>query len=373
VRLPSIDILRALAIVLMIVVHFVENLSGSYGSDGGPFLGAARYGWLPTGFAAPLFTFLSGVSYRLWLDAQTRRGRDDVTISKATVRRGLLLMLLGFAFNVVVWTPEDVFNWDVLTFIGTAILALDVVRRMPPWPTALTACLVVAVSPALRSLADYPAAWTDGSFDYDFTLHDVALGFLVTGYFPVFPWIAFPIAGFLAAPAILGPAAGGEDRGPLRPLAGGGLLVAASAVAIALRPVLPSTLTSSTAAWTMFPATTAYVLGTLGATVIALTLLHRRLDGGDGRAAVATPWASALSRHALTIYLLHHVVHVWPLWAWGYASTGEMTSLWQVAMPAWIAVVCGLVCVVAMAVVARWMDQTRAPSAESLLRWLSDP
>ena len=53
-RQPSIDVLRAVAIVLMVTVHFVENLSGAYGADGGPLLGAYRYWWLPTGFAAPL-------------------------------------------------------------------------------------------------------------------------------------------------------------------------------------------------------------------------------------------------------------------------------------------------------------------------------
>ena len=109
-RLVSIDVLRTTAIVLMTLVHFVENLAGSYDIESGPFIGANRYWWMPTGFAAPLFTFLSGVSYRLWADAQAARGRDTDEISKITVRRGLFLILFGFAFNVLVWMPEDVFN-----------------------------------------------------------------------------------------------------------------------------------------------------------------------------------------------------------------------------------------------------------------------
>lgn len=55
-RLVSIDILRSLAIITMVIIHFVENLSSFYGADGST-LGRV---WLPTGFAAPLFTFLSG-------------------------------------------------------------------------------------------------------------------------------------------------------------------------------------------------------------------------------------------------------------------------------------------------------------------------
>ena len=39
-RQPSLDLLRAIAITLMVIVHFVENLSGWYGTDGGPFAGS---------------------------------------------------------------------------------------------------------------------------------------------------------------------------------------------------------------------------------------------------------------------------------------------------------------------------------------------
>ena len=91
-RQASIDVLRAVAIMLMVVVHFVENLSGWYGEADNVFAGVHRVWWLPTGFAAPIFTFLTGVSYRLWLDLQWRRGRSDEAIAKGTVRRGLLLV-----------------------------------------------------------------------------------------------------------------------------------------------------------------------------------------------------------------------------------------------------------------------------------------
>ncbi|MGI9176615.1 MAG: heparan-alpha-glucosaminide N-acetyltransferase domain-containing protein [Pirellulales bacterium] len=175
-RLSSIDLLRSIAIVLMTLVHFVENLAGSIDIHDGPFIGANRYWWMPTGFAAPLFTFLSGVSYRLWADAASARGRDSEELSKITVRRGLFLILFGFAFNVLVWLPEDVFNWDILTLIGTAMLALDIARRTAP-AVGIVACgLLVGLAPILRAVADYRAFWAAGFYDYDFTLGDVLLG-----------------------------------------------------------------------------------------------------------------------------------------------------------------------------------------------------
>src|SRR4051812_1056538 len=88
-RYASIDLLRTLAIVLMVVVHFMENLAG--------------VDWAPAGAGAPLFAFLAGVSFRLWARSEEAKGTPDAVIRLIAVRRGLFLFALGFAFNVCVW------------------------------------------------------------------------------------------------------------------------------------------------------------------------------------------------------------------------------------------------------------------------------
>lgn len=369
-RLVSIDVLRAVAIVLMTLVHFVENLAGSYDVESGPFIGANRYWWMPTGFAAPLFTFLSGVSYRLWADAQAARGRDGEELSKITVRRGLFLILFGFLFNVLVWLPEDIFNWDILTLIGTAMLALDVARRTPPVVPAVACGLLIALAPTLRAVAGYREFWANGFFDYDFSFGDVLLGYLATGYFPVFPWLAMPLAGFLAAPAIYGRQAG-QGRGAAA--VAGGLLLAAALAVMAARPLVPSGLITHDRLWAMFPPTTGYVLGTIGGTILMGALLHRLLDG---RAAAPGPLlriAGGMSRHSLSLYILHHVAHVWPLWLAGFVATGDADAYWQVAMPASAAIAWAVAFLCLAAWLAERMDRPGVPSAESLLRWLCEP
>jgi uncharacterized membrane protein len=366
-RLASVDVLRAIAIVLMTVVHFVENLAGSWDVVDGLFLGASRYWWLPTGFAAPMFTFLSGASYRLWADAQRARGRTDAELTKITVRRGLFLILLGFAFNVLVWMPEDVFNWDILTLIGIATLALDVARRVPA-AVPLTACgLLVALAPPLRVLADYHTAWSSGFFEYDFVLGDVVRGCLVNGYFPVFPWLALPLAGFVAAPLLYG---GQPAR---RPLIIGGLLVAAAAGLMAARPLVPTRLVTTHLLWSMFPPTTPYVLGTMGGVMLLAALLHRSLDASSTGGGRLLRVAGAMSRHSLSLYIIHHVAHLWPLWLVGFVTTGDATALWQVAMPVSMAICWAVACLCAMAWLADRMDRPGSLSAESLLRWLCEP
>jgi uncharacterized membrane protein len=363
-RQTSIDVLRSIAICLMIVVHFVENLSA--GHDAASTALAAT---LPAGVAAPLFLFLVGVNYRLWADMQADRGRSSTSVSKRSVRRGLFLVGAGFAFNVLVWLPEDTFNWDVLTFVGIALLVLDVARRMPPSAVVCGAGIILAISPVLRGVADYAAYWQQPWFDYDFTLSDVALGGLVVGYFPLFPWLVLPLTGFLVAPLIFG------SRGrPSRCFGIAGGLAAVSAGVLAVWPLLPDRWRAGAAdGWSMFPASTAYILGSTALALASLVLLHTLLDrpAASGWRERPAAWTGPFSRHSFSIYVLHHIVHVWPLWIADLTGDADVTC-WQTALPASAALALAAACIVGCGLLFVWVDRLRLPSLESLMRWVCD-
>src|SRR4051794_6993289 len=108
----------------MIQVHFVGHLSPRAGPYAWLYEASAALGLIP----APLFTFVSGVSYGLWVRKQEALGKGDAAITKVTLRRGLFLFGAGVAFNVLVWLPEDTFNWDVLTLLGAALVLLAFAR-----------------------------------------------------------------------------------------------------------------------------------------------------------------------------------------------------------------------------------------------------
>jgi uncharacterized membrane protein len=389
----SIDILRTVAIFMMVVVHFVENLSSMHGSSLSTSHPLAPW-WLPSGLAAPLFTLLTGTSYAIWLGIQQARRSDEDLISKRTVRRGFFLIGLGFAFNVLVWLPEDTFNWDVLTLIGTAMVAFSVIRWLPmPIPLLMSAA-IVATAPLLRELADYPAYWTNFYFDYDVTLTDVLLGYLVVGYFPVFPWLAYPIVGFVVGRQVFVPASPHEaiDRSPasLRLAAAGGLAVAASGCLMLITSISGDT-TATTAVggafrppgWTMFPASSVYVFGSLGVGMLLLAVLHAFLDespgapsGGHASRFLLPPalgtFFSVFSRHSLSIYLLHHIVHLWPLWIYGMATAGDPTASWQTIMPAWASLTLAILFFAGCFPLFNWLDRRGLPTAETWMRWLCD-
>jgi uncharacterized membrane protein len=273
------------------------------------------------------------------------------------------LIALGFAFNVLIWLPEDIFNWDVLTLIGCGLLVLTVARQMPDAVVIFTAGLIIAVAPALRVATDYASYWTAGYYDYDFAWTDVVLGWLVTGYFPIFPWLAFPLLGYALMPHLLGP-------GRSLVLIGTGFVVTSAAV-IASWASLPVAITGGRVhAWSMFPASTAYVLGTLGGVCVAVTVLQRLLDGDGPASRWLASWVTPLSRHSLSLYLLHHAAHIWPLWIYGAAATGAATSLWQKAMPAAASMSLAGVFLLAAAAACREADRRRIPMAEDFMRRL---
>ena len=368
-RLVSIDILRSLAIITMVIIHFVENLSSFYGADGST-LGRV---WLPTGFAAPLFTFLSGASYFLWWRSRESLGWSDEYISKVTIRRGLFLFVLGFLFNVCVWLPEDIFNWDILTLIGGSLLLLNIARRLPAAIIPVIVVGTLVMSPVLRAMADYPTYWTNGYFECDLTLSDVLLGFCSVGYFPLFPWMIFPLAGFMTASILFSKPS--CPRATAQVAVCGVVMIACSIIAMTLRGSTPEVIQEHfLQGWRMFPPSTEYVTGTLGMVIVSLAACHHWIDRNPiiHRSEYLVKSASIFSKYSLSMYLLHHIVHLWPLWIVGMWTGDDPTHLWGNAMPKEVSFTASILFLIACFVLFRWMERTRRGGAESVLRWICD-
>ena len=375
-RLLSVDILRTLAIVMMVLVHFVENLAAGYWSAGNETVAFHSPWWLPMSLAAPLFTLLVGISYRAWVTVLTERGTPNEVISKRSVRRGLFLIGLGFLFNIFVWLPEDTFNWDILTFIGSALLLLNLIRSMPTEVLPVVGFIIVMISPTLRIVADYPAFWTNAHFDYEFTLTDVIQGYLVTGYFPLFPWLLFPVAGYSIAPLVL-PGQNRTDR-LISPQHFSRLGILLLSVALLVRFAPLEAPLGSELRYSMFPASSRYLFSVLTGGIGSLLILHclvdlRPTDTRDRQQSLsATQICRVISRHSLSLYLLHHVVHIWPLWVYGLASTGEPTSHWQTLMPASAAAGLAVLFCVGSVPLFLLIDRRGWPTVETVMRWVAD-
>ena len=357
-RHASIDAVRALAIVLMVLVHFTENLAGWVI----PFAGSG----------APMFVVLSGVSFALWVESQQRRGITAEEITRRGVRRGVFLFLVGLLFNVAVWMPEDVFNWDVLTLIGTGLVVLTLARNAPSPLLLGAAVLALVVTPPLQRTVGAWEFWQQPWYDYDWTLRDVGAGFLAAGYFPVFPWIALPLIGVVVGRWVF---LGGERfrvRAVRLAQVGALLIVGSFLLRWGATRVLRVDAVALLTGWRMFPPTMQYTLQTLGQVLLLLGLLARYADRegvGDGG------WRGLVglfSRSSFTLYVAHHLVHVWPLWIAAEVQGLETTHFWRGAMGREASVGLALAFLIACVPLLRWRERRRVPSLEQLMRWFAD-
>ena len=211
-RLDSIDVMRAFAIIFMVMCHFVIYLSSPEGGHPWIYLFANH---LIGDFAAPIFVFLVGMSQAVSLSRQTGSERFFGASGVRMVKRGLLIILAGFVLVVFTFGPYDLFEWDILPFIGISLMILFLLRKVPLWTLLFLAFLAVFVTPFLRELSGYANYWGNLEDAYDaanifpgllldpaelyrinFIPADVVKGLFINGYFPIFPWIAFPLIGY---------------------------------------------------------------------------------------------------------------------------------------------------------------------------------
>ncbi|MGI9090690.1 MAG: acyltransferase family protein [Gemmatimonadaceae bacterium] len=91
-RLLSLDVFRGLTIAGMLLV----NNPGDWGAIYAPLEHAEWNGWTPTDVIFPFFLFIVGVTTHLSLTARRGRGATDRDIMLNVIRRGAIIVLLGW-------------------------------------------------------------------------------------------------------------------------------------------------------------------------------------------------------------------------------------------------------------------------------------
>jgi amino acid permease len=151
----------------------------------------------------------------------------------------------------------------------------------------------------------------------------------------------------------------------------GGALVALAAVLVLARHHMPEPIRGTVLkGWTMFPPSIEYTLGTLGFALFAFAALHRWLDPTGGRYEKTrfVRAAGLLSKYSLSMYLFHHVAHLWPVWAYGALAGDTVTQYWRQALPVWATFPLAALCLAVGYALFAWIDRTKRGSAETLMR-----
>ena len=168
-RIQLMDALRGLAVLLMVVHHFLYDLCAFWGAPWwlftNPVFDVLHY------IFAGVFILLSGVSSNF---------------SRSNVKRGLKALGVAVVITVVtVWMDMDIW-FGVLHLLGVCMVFYGLTRRfwerLPAWvmPVVTVAGTVLTGSLAMGQPTDNPYLWMLGWTTEDFYSSD---------YFPLLPWI----------------------------------------------------------------------------------------------------------------------------------------------------------------------------------------
>ena len=206
-RLDYIDWMRGLACIVMFQAHCYDSWLSPEARKG------TLYGWsqLAATLPAPIFLFLSGVSFALVTEKLREKGAERNVIARTTILRGAEIFVLGILFRVqefilgfhtAPWT--DLLRVDVLNILGISMMLMGVLC----WLTAggnvsvsrQQGIAIGFISAAVLSLAtphiytNYRPRflfWAIESYIDGVHVFDKPQPWL----FPLFPWAAFAFAG----------------------------------------------------------------------------------------------------------------------------------------------------------------------------------
>ncbi len=198
-RIPSIDLIRGMVMVLMAIDH-VRVYSGL--PAGGVTPGIFFTRWI-THFCAPAFVFLAGTSAYLY-------GRTHAGLGRFLFLRGAWLVFLELTVIRLAWT----FNFDfahemagVIWVIGWSMILLAWLVRLPIWIVGALGLVIVAghnlVDPFLSQLRP---TLTEGQFawfwkilylgSFDGPLRLGSNGPFLMVLYSIVPWVGVIAAGY---------------------------------------------------------------------------------------------------------------------------------------------------------------------------------
>src|SRR5215472_12878251 len=217
-RIAYIDWLRGLACLAMFQTHCYDSWLGGTARESGFFKLSQLGGTLP----APLFLFLSGVSFAIVTDKLRQKASPADEIARTTILRGGEIFALGLLFRVqefllgwpsAPWT--DLLRVDVLNVIGVSLVMMGIACRVAAmagdfdllWLRRITIVTAVVCAAAIALLT--PPLWTTWQpTRLPWWLESYVNGVHIFGkpepwLFPIFPWAAFALMGLAVGSLLL--------------------------------------------------------------------------------------------------------------------------------------------------------------------------
>ncbi len=185
-RISAIDALRGLAVLLMITQHVIYWVCGELHTNPAmPALGAMG------GLAAPIFIVLAGTGATLTAERHKN-------IDRLLAGRGLMIIGFGYLLNLLTPNWFSLESWYVLHMIGFGLLTAPVLRRLSSPLLAILVLVTIALTALIQSSLNTPLVMHNQHMASTTLPGGIFRLALAESFFPVFPWMAFFIAGLLA-------------------------------------------------------------------------------------------------------------------------------------------------------------------------------
>lgn len=342
-RLLSIDALRGLVILIMLLDHVRETFFLHHQvpdpmsvADTDPALFFSR---VLSHVCAPVFVFLTGLSAFLY---GSRHGDDRTAASSFLAKRGLFLVVLEMTLVSFAWTfvfPPNVLYLQVIWVIGLSMLALAALVWLPR-PALIAVGVVLVAGHNLLDGLHFPighALHVPWAILHDRGWINVTDTFRLRTSYPLLPWIGVIALGYAAGPSFL-PQVDPAQR--QRRLLGWGLGLLAGFVALRLLDVygekswaLGDTLLRSAMSFvnlTKYPPSLLFLMATLGIGLLLLRAFERQPHAA-WLAPLAVFGAAPMFFYLLHLYVLK-LLYLAAVAVWGtnHGNFFGVDAVWQV-------------------------------------------
>lgn len=366
-RIASIDWMRGLVMVLMIIDHASMAFDGHHvAEDSALYPGAATMAlpaaefftrWI-THVCAPTFVFLAGTALALSIERRVARGMDAWEIDKAILTRGAIIGLLDLT---IISLGSGYLNLGVLLAIGLSMMCMAPLRR-------LSTGMLLGLAVAWMLLGEFVTGWfwdPPGSASPLASFFvATSSGEIVVNKYPLLPWLALMMAGWAFGRHIVD-----YDSGKTR-ISPKTVMLVAGIVALILFVVvrasqgygdmfLPRT-DNSWQQWlhvSKYPPSLSYYGLELGVLFLCLALLMKiepligvRPNG---------PFL-VFGQTAMFFYLVHRLVLEVPATYFGLRGVGDLTTTYVVAA----------ILLVLLYPACRWYRTVKSAHPDSLLKYL---
>lgn len=216
--------------------------------------------------------------------------------------------------------------------------------------------VVVALAFICSQVWDVAYYWRLGRYKAPLTIPHLIMGFLVAGYFPVLPWVAFPVAGYVAGRHLF--IAPSSVRTRKRALLMGIWAAATGALANVVSYVgqIHNPAWKALLAFSFYPLSPSFFLFLAGILVTAFTLTHSAFDVEQLKAP-SLNFLRLFSRYSLTLYLFHFAFLIGTQRLAGWLLRRDTDAFLRHSLNPLTAIILGIIAVPLLYKFCSWWDK----------------